>query len=185
MESEEKPAKGLPKLRAKKCKNCKVSFVPTRPLQSVCSPGCAIEQATKQRKTKERKEYRAAKERIKTRGDYAKEAQMQFNAYIRARDEGKPCISCGSYTGKKNAGHYRSVGSCPELRFEESQVHLQCEKCNSYLSGNLINYRAQLIQRIGLKKVEWIEGKHEPRHYSIEDLKNIKAEYKRKLKEIT
>lgn len=177
--------------KPRKCKHCRAKFVPDRPFIVWCSPECGAELAKAKiarqkalRAKKERNEYRDAKERIKTRGDYAREAQIVFNAYIRARDDGKPCISCGSHTGKKNAGHYRSVGSCPELRFEESQVHLQCEKCNSYLSGNLINYRAELIRRVGLEKVEWIESKHEPKHYSIEDLKAIKATYKAKLKDL-
>lgn len=168
--------------KPKTCKECKSKFTPARPLQVCCSPKCAIERATKQRKTKEKKEYSAAKERIKSRGDYARESQIAFNAYIRVRDEGKPCISCGSHTGKKNAGHYRSVGSCPELRFEPLNVHLQCERCNSYLSGNLINYRINLIKRIGLEAVEYLEGPHEPQKYTIDQLKSIKETYKQKLK---
>lgn len=172
-------------IKEKTCKVCKKRFLPSRPLQNVCGWICGLAKAKKIREVSEKKEYRAAKEKLKSRGDWAKEAQTAFNAFIRIRDEGKPCISCGSYTGKKNAGHYRSVGSCPELRFEESQVHLQCEKCNSYLSGNLINYRIELIKRIGIDKVEWIEGNHEPKKYTIDDLKLIKQVYKQKLKEIT
>lgn len=181
----------LKQLKPKKCKNCKSEFKPVRSLQSVCGIECAKLMAEKKRinsakvvKKAQNRELKAAKERIKSRGDYAKDAQIAFNAYIRARDDGKPCISCGSHTGKKNAGHYRSVGSCPELRFEESQVHLQCEKCNSYLSGNLINYRIELIKRIGLDKVEYLEGPHEPKKYTIQDLKDIKSLYKQKLKEL-
>jgi len=171
----------LKPLKQKKCKTCGVKFTPSKPLQSRCSIECAIEYAKVSRTKKDLAELRVAKERLKSRGDWAREAQIAFNAYIRARDDGKPCISCGSHTGKKNAGHYRSVGSCPELRFEESQVHLQCEKCNSYLSGNLINYRIQLIQRVGLERVNWIEGPHEPKKYTVDDLKTIKQTYKAKL----
>lgn len=177
--------------KPRKCKHCRAKFVPDRPFIVWCSPECGAELAKAKiahqnalRAKKDRKEYKDAKERIKTRGDYAKEAQVAFNAYIRARDEGKPCISCGSHTGKKNAGHYRSVGSCPELRFEPLNVHLQCEKCNSYLSGNLILYRIQLLARIGIAGVEYLEGPHQPKKYSIDDLKEIKAMYKAKLKDI-
>ena len=171
----------LKPLKQKKCKTCGMKFTPAKPLQSRCSIECAIEYAKVSRTKKDRAELRVAKERLKSRGDWAREAQIAFNAWIRARDDEKPCISCGSHTGKKNAGHYRSVGSCPELRFEESQVHLQCEKCNSYLSGNLINYRIQLIQRVGLERVNWIEGPHEPKKYTLEELKTIKQTYKAKL----
>lgn len=177
-------------MKPKKCRSCGNKFTPIRPLQSVCSLECAIIKgkaaSTAQKRAEaasKRAEHRKAKESIKTRGDYARDAQIIYNAYIRKRDEGKPCISCGSYTGKQNAGHYRSVGSAPELRFNELNCHLQCEKCNTYLSGNLINYRIELIKRIGLEAVDWLEGKHEPPHYSIECLKSIKAEYRRKTKE--
>ena len=178
------PSPKTKKKKAKVCKQCKAEFEPARPLQVCCGPKCAVERATHQRSKKDRAELRIAKERLKSRGDWAREAQTAFNAFIRARDKqaGHGCISCGSHTGKENAGHYRSVGSCPSLRFEESQVHLQCEKCNSYLSGNLINYRTALILRVGQLKVDWIEGPHQPKHYTIDDLKAIKAEYKAKLK---
>ncbi len=168
------------------CKVCKVEFMPARPLQSVCSLDCARKQAEQVRAKTEKKDYREAKERLKKRGDWAREAQNAFNAFIRERDRksGYGCISCGTFNGKANAGHYRSVGSCPELRFEPINVHLQCERCNRYLSGNLIAYRAALVLRIGLEKVEWLEGPHEVKKYSVDDFKRIKAEYKQKLKEI-
>jgi hypothetical protein len=125
------------------------------------------------------------REAIKSRSQWLKEAQEAFNAYIRARDYGKPCISCKKNTGAKmNAGHYRSVGAAPELRFNELNVHLQCEHCNSFLSGNIIEYRINLAKQIGIDNLEWLEGPHEPAKYTIEDAKRIKAEYKRKLKEI-
>ena len=177
-------------MNQKTCKVCKNKFTPSRSLQAVCSLDCAIIKgraaSTAQKRAEaasKRVEHRKAKDSIKTRGDYAREAQIVFNGYIRKRDEGKPCISCGSHTGKQNAGHYRSVGSAPELRFNELNCHLQCEKCNSYLSGNLINYRIELIKRIGLEQVDYLEGNHDAQHYSIECLKSIKAEYRRKIKE--
>ena len=133
---------------------------------------------------KERKVMREAKEKLKSRGEYAKEAQTAFNAWIRERDGGQVCISCQKPPKKKNAGHYRSVGAAPELRFEPLNVHLQCEHCNTYLSSNAIDYRINLIKKIGADKLEWLEGPHEPKKYTIDDLKQIKADYKAKLKEL-
>ena len=134
-----------------------------------------------------RAEHREAKIRIKTRSQWVKEAQVAFNSYIRARDEGRACISCGNHTEQKrggttDAGHYRSTGSSPECRFLEENCHAQCVKCNRYLSGSAVDYRIGLIAKIGLKAVEELEGPHEARHYTIEDLKAIKAKYKDKLK---
>ena len=178
-------------MKQKTCKVCKTKFTPERPFQTWCSYDCAIELAQKRIETKKEKdrikasrELKEAKERNKTRAKWMKEAQTVFNAFIRARDKDLPCISSGRFTGAFDAGHYRSVGSCPELRFNELNCHRQTVHDNQHLHGNLIEYRKRLIDRIGLDKVEWIESKHEPKHYSIEDLKQIKAEYKQKLKEI-
>jgi len=151
-----------------------------------CSYKCLAEhQAEKRIKSQERKERKAmreAKEKLKSRSDYAKEAQAAFNAYIRERDKDQVCISCQQPPKKKNAGHYRSVGAAPELRFEPLNCHLQCEHCNTYLSSNAIEYRINLIKKIGEDQVLWMEGPHEPKKYTIDELKQIKAEYKAKLK---
>lgn len=122
-----------------------------------------------------------------TRGEKMERAQKQFNRYIRARDHGLPCISCGrpfALLKKINAGHYRSVGSCPELRFCELNVHLQCEYCNTSLSGNAIAYRRNLIYRIGHSNVEWIEGPHAPLRLRDEEIEEIRAKYAKKARDI-
>ncbi len=175
--------------RPKKCKNpaCGISFTPQRLGQSVCSPVCALaikdvhkERARKALAQVERKAIKAAKERIKSRGDYLKDAQQAFNAWVRERDAGLPCISCGTTADVQYcAGHYKPSGSNPALRFEPLNVHLQCNRnCNMAKSGNLTPYRAELIKRIGLDKVEWLEGPHEPKKYTIEQLQAIKTEYR-------
>lgn len=175
--------------KAKTCKNpeCAAKFTPQRLGQAVCSPKCglAIKDVNKDKARKaldqiERKAIKAAKERIKSRSDYLKEAQQAFNAWVRLRDAGLPCISCGTTADVQYcAGHYKPSGSNPALRFEPLNVHLQCNRnCNMAKSGNLTPYRAELIKRIGLDKVEWLEGPHEPKKYTIEQLQAIKAEYR-------
>ncbi|MCY1425007.1 Bacteriophage Lambda NinG protein [compost metagenome] len=187
--------------RAKKCKNpdCRVSFVPQRLGQAVCSPKCGLaikdvnqEKARKAIAQRERREIQVRKERLKSRGDFMREAQAEFNTYIRLRDAHLPCISCDSLpsdhdliTGSRwDAGHYRSVGACPELRFEPLNVHRQCVKCNRNLSGNAVEYRIRLVRRIGANQVAWLEGPHSARRYTIEELKTIKAEYRALIKEL-
>jgi len=116
---------------------------------------------------------------------WMKRAQTAFNAWVRARDDGQPCISCGRvHQGQNHAGHYRPAGSNPELRFEPDNCHLQCAPCNSHLSGNLTAYRPALIAKIGLERVERLEGPHEPKRYRKEDYQAIEADYKAKLKEL-
>jgi len=79
-------------------------------------------------------------------------AQTVFNKWIRERDKGSPCISCGSGIPTQ-AGHFYSAGHHNQLRFNEDNCHLQCVRCNMFLSGNLLNYRIGLIKKIGIVKV--------------------------------
>lgn len=181
--------------RPKKCRVeiCGATFVPSRLGQAVCSPACAIIDAPKnQEKARKaladvgRKELKAAKEKIKTRAEHMKDAQTAFNAWVRARDAGLPCISCGTTADiQYAAGHFRSAGGHPELRFDPLNVHLQCNRnCNMAKSGNLGPYRVELIKRIGQEKVDWLEGPHEPKRYTIDDLKAIKAHYRALAREL-
>lgn len=189
-----KPASGSRKLpRVKTCRVCKSKFQPVRAVQPTCDNfECRLEygllMAAKAKAARERKaaqEHREKKVKAKTARDYLPLAQAAFNKYIRLRDAGRPCISCGRHhEGQNHAGHFRSTGAAPELRFEESNVHLQCQPCNVHKSGNLIEYRKGLVERIGLEAVEWLEGPHEPKKYTIEDLKQIKSKYTALAKEI-
>lgn len=195
MTIERKPAK------PKKCRvaTCRASFVPSRMGQAVCSPACAMIDAPrhepKARKALadiERREIKVRKEKLKTRADRLREAQAAVNEYVRLRDAHLPCISCDSspndndlMTGSRwDAGHYRSVGACPELRFEPLNIHRQCVKCNRNLSGNAVEYRIRLVQRIGAEKVAWLEGLHAPCKYTVEEIKAIKAKYRAMTKEL-
>ncbi|CAI8817693.1 recombination protein NinG [Pseudomonas chlororaphis] len=187
--------------KPKKCRvaTCRASFVPSRLGQAVCSPACAIidaprnqEKARKSLAQVERREIKVRKEKLKSRADHLREAQAAVNEYVRLRDAHLPCISCDSMpndrdlmTGSRwDAGHYRSVGACPELRFELLNIHRQCVKCNRNLSGNAVEYRIRLVRRIGAELVAWIEGPHQARKYTIEEIKAIKAEYRAKIKEL-
>lgn len=173
-------------LRSKKCRVCGCEFSPSRPMQKVCGVECGwawakklAERAKAEDAREQRKAHREAKERIKTRGAHLREAQAAFNAWVKARDAGQPCLACKRFhKGQTHAGHYRSVGSCPELRFEPDNVHLVCQPCNVHLSGNLIEMRKGMVEKIGLDRVEWIEGPHEPKKYTVEQLKEMKAFYR-------
>jgi hypothetical protein len=176
-------------LKEKRCKSCGNPFIPLRPLQRACSPVCALSfsRVEKERKRKqvEAKRLREGRAKLKTKGEHLKDAQGQFNRFVRMRDHtaNEPCISCQRHhKGKYNAGHYVAVGmgGGNPLRFEESNVHLQCEPCNTHLSSNAVKYRKNLIIKIGLEKVEWLEGPHDPLKLTIEDIKKIKDKYRLK-----
>lgn len=178
--------------RPKKCRVCTETYTPSKPLQVVCSPSCALLHAAKKRERErkalgqiERKAIREAKEKNKPRSAYMKEAQAAFNAWVRERDQALPCISCGRHhQGKYDAGHYRTVGSNPALRFEPLNCHKQCVPCNQHKSGDIVNYRINLVAKIGAGNVAWLEGPHEPKRYSIDDLKQIKAQYRAMTREL-
>lgn len=188
MSIERKPAK------PKKCRvaACRASFIPSRMGQAVCSPACALidgpRHAPKARKALadiERNDIKVRKEKLKSRADHLKDTQQAFNAWVRARDAALPCVSCGRHHGGQyHAGHYRTVGANPELRFEPLNAWKQCAPCNNHLSGNLINYRISLLQRIGEEKVAWLEGPHKAKKYTNEELKAMTAEYRAKTKEL-
>lgn len=158
-------------------------FVQYRSLQAVCSPRCAIAEAKYKTEKKEKKELSVRKNALKTLGEHKKELQTVFNKFIRLRDANEPCISCQKHhSGQYHAGHYLTVGARPELRYEEHNCHKQCAPCNNHLSGNLINYRINLIKKIGLGSVEALECNHTPKHYKVSDILEIKADYKLKVK---
>jgi hypothetical protein len=180
--------------RPKKCKNaaCATKFIPQRLGQAVCSPACALAtksvNAGRARKALAdigRQEIKIRKEKLKSRADHLRETQAVVNEFIRLRDAHLPCVSCGRFhDGQWHAGHYRSAGGHPELRFEPLNIWRQCAPCNTHKSGDLVNYRVELIRRIGPEKVEWLEGPHEPQRYTIEDLKAIKAKYRALIREM-
>jgi len=162
-------------------------FKPMMTTQVVCRDYvCASEYGKTVEKLKAEKQNRKAV--ITLRGNNRSfrlaQAQVWFNKFIRLRDSKRPCISCESSTkGKYDAGHYRSRGSAPELRFDEDNCHKQCSQCNTQLSGNLIPYRVNLVKKIGIEKVRFIEGPHKAKKYSIDDIREIEKTYKSKCKE--
>ena len=82
--------------------------------------------------------------------------QKVFNAYIRARDEGKPWISCGQMKDLQ-AGHYYPVQGYEGLRFDEYNVHGECAGCNCFNQAHLIFYTENLKERIGEKEYYFLK----------------------------
>lgn len=181
----------------KKCRVCREPFAPLRPFQTWCCPDHAIviaqakmAKSAKVAKVTERKADAVKREKLKRRADWIADAQTAFNAFIRLRDKlaGHACISSGKpldWTGNAvDAGHYRSRGSAPHLRFDERNCHAQSKQENRYASGNVTGYRMGLIERIGQEAVDALESDQVPRRYGIEDLKVIKAIYTAKAKQL-
>jgi hypothetical protein len=168
-----------------KCKNCKKQFMPVRPLQNVCSLGCAIELSNKKGKTDWKLRKKVMKEKSKTQSDYIQELQKIFNSYIRERDKEELCICCNSnisYKDSWDAGHYIPTTKS-YLRFNEFNVNKQKRSCNYFQRGNQPNYRIGLIKKYGLEVVEHLElDQNKELILSISDIKEKITYYKNKLK---
>ena len=185
--------------KAKRCRACREDFYPIRAMQIACSPRCAIQLAEKKRakdaadsEKAERQQIKARKEKAKRPKDLKAEARTSFHAYIRARDlaAGHGCIDCGKPFepqkpgGSVDAGHYLSRGSAPHLAFDERNVHAQRKNCNRPGGATAAEYRAGLVERIGLAAVEELEADQESRRYRDDDYRRIRDEYRAKLKEL-
>lgn len=178
-------------MKPKACRSCRGRFTPTMPFQDVCGYECGLalvrtREARKaaQAKRQEAREHRKKLLAIKPRKWWAAKARDAFHKWIRLRDRDLPCVSCPAVEAKWDAGHYRSVGAQPALRFEPLNVHKQCAQCNQKKSGNGIEYGIRLAQRIGADKLAWLEQEHAPKKYTIPELQAIEAEYKAKVREI-
>ena len=169
-----------------RCKNCKEKFEPIRFNQKYCLKDECLRVFVAETKEKQWKQTKTRmKNDLKTTSDWMKEAQKVFNKYIRERDKGLNCISCNKPPLKKNCGHYYSQGGHSNVRFDEDNCHLQCEHCNTYLSGNLLNYQIGIEKRIGAEKLIELQGRaHLEKKWSVDELKELITKYKEKIKQL-
>lgn len=180
--------------KPKKCKanGCGILFTPQRMGQNVCGPVCALtvakakrEKEEQRKRSDERKADRAKREELKPLSYWAERAQKQVNRYIRARDHGKPCISCNTeWKPNFQAGHWLTTKARPELRFHLDNIAAQCVQCNLFKSGNQQLYRVSLVQRIGIERVESLEGPHALPRWRKEDYQRIEAQFKQMADEL-
>jgi hypothetical protein len=171
-------------LKERKCKNCGLKFTQVRPLQYICGGDCGWQYADKKAKLKDKKIVSEMKKSLLTHKDYIQLLQKIFNTYIRKRDEGQPCISCGTTnkTIRYDAGHYYPT-TYQFLRFNEDNVHRQCSfNCNHKLSGNQMEYTPRLEKKIGFDRMQWLHAhRHDRLEISIPELKEKIKEYKKKI----
>jgi hypothetical protein len=178
--------------KPKTCRICKSKYIPRNSLQIVCSLLCAIQHAKQQSERKQkqseaeaRREWNKRKADVKPLSHWMNMTQRAFNDYIRAKDEGCGCISCGSTTATEyHAGHYRTTAAASQLRFDEDNCSLQCASCNVHHSGAITAYRINLIAKIGLERVLALENNNTPHRYTREELDTIRASYRAKLREL-
>lgn len=180
--------------RRTRCPHCKGKLDAGQRIHPDCIDGYAEAQAAKAERTRAKTERMAAKvEKAETRRRKEKaltisqrraRAQIEVNAFVRLRDAGLPCISCGRHhEGQWHAGHYRSRGAAVHLALDPRNIHRQCAPCNTHLHGNAIGFRAGLVERYGLEFVEALEADNTPRHYTANEIDAIRDTYRAKNKE--
>lgn len=189
------------KLTIRRCKYCNEHFQQIQPLQYLCLPPnpCSWkyqEVLTANKKAKEERDYskqcraerKAYYDKHKKLSAYESEARTEFQKWIRLRDFGLPCISCGCLNAKQwDGGHFLKAELFTGLIFNEKNCHKQCSVCNDHKSGNELEYRDGLIARYGLPYVDQLEAiKKDNRQYKFtkQELIDIKETYKNKLKQL-
>jgi len=178
----------------RKCRGCR-GEIPTvknsKPIEKAgfCDYGCAASHGLKKAKESQekakRKDILQAKERIKTKSDHLRELQTIVNRYVRLRDKGRECVSCGKPddgSHQRHASHYRSVGACSSLRFNTLNIHASCAQCNSHKSGNILEYRIRLIRMFGEAFVDRLECAPKSQAYSLEWIGRAKTIFRKKCK---
>lgn len=166
-------------IKLQNCKECekklpRINFTSTR--ARICH-GCKIIRKLEQQKASlNRALERSRKSKQKKKivisvPDLKKRVQKVVNKYIRHRDADDPCISCQRNCGAWNAGHYVPQGSSGYLRYDFNNIHKQGVGCNKWKHGNLIEYRINLVKKIGLKEVERLErDRHKTQRWTREEL---------------
>ena len=184
------PKGNKPKQKTCKNKKCKNKFTPLNGLIGWCSPSCGYEYSQQLKEKKEKKvktENRVALREFNNRDTKKLTllAKKLVQEYARVRDALEPCISCRKPTAKQwDGGHYMSAEYHSLIRFNPLNIHKQCSHCNDWNNENKAAYRINLIKKIGLDQVEWLEQQTGVKKWSIEELQSIIKEYRAKVKEL-
>lgn len=123
-----------------------------------------------------------------------KRAWRYFSKYIRLRDALKTtgdihyakCFTCGRIESVKNmdAGHFISRRFNSTL-FDERNVHAQCSYCNTFLGGNQLEYRRQIVKLYGEGvDIELEDKATETKKYTIPELTELIITIKEKIKSL-
>ena len=174
-------------IKTKNCKRCNGnlpldSFTSTK--ARYCKQCHRLDALDKQHKRtlKQLERTKSSKQKKKTVikiSDLKKKVQRVFNKWIRTRDEELPCISCQGICGKWDAGHFHAMGSTGALRYNEDNCHKQGAGCNKFKHGNLLEYRINLIKKIGQERVDWLEEhRNDVKKWQRDELEALLTRYK-------
>lgn len=187
---------GFKRVKPGVCAICTAEFKQQRMGQKTCAdPVCRKEwkrqAGLRKQALAEKREYKTLLYASKRLSWHIARTQKAVNAVVRARDEGKPCITCdtilikaGRVGGDYDAGHCRTVAAAGHLRFDYSNIHGQCKHCNNWGAGKQGDYWPALEARVGKDECERLRNDNTPRHWTREELEGIYRDAKAKLKEL-
>ena len=181
--------------RPRRCRNpqCCEWFTPYQSLQTWCSPACGVEVAKIKMAKQQRQKDRETRRRMEPLATVCSKAQGAVNAYIRARDQHKGCISCSS-PEVTDAGHFFHAGSkyrTSRLRFDHRVIHGQCSQCNRFSGGGNMQgfiegirhrYGEQYLADLYELKARADRGELEP--LTKDEAREIAAEHRRMAREL-
>ena len=176
----------------RKCKTCGERYEAQKgSMVTWCSVDCGVILANQKLEKKRAKDKKADTKKRKEKllsEDLPKQlklTQKSVNKLVRLRDSRKPCISCENCSPniKYDAGHFKTVGSSPELRFNLKNINRQCSNyCNVNHSGNINGAHKSkgqivgIVERFGQERLDWLMGSHERIKYKCHDLIEFRAE---------
>jgi hypothetical protein len=172
-----------------KCKSCQSKFTPKYFNQKFCmiNDECIkahVESAKKVQIKVKKKENQVKKLELKPKSYWLAILQKEINQIVRLIDKGCSCISSNRpYRPDDQAGHFHSLGSTPSLRFNLLNIYSQSVRDNMHNSGNLLNYREQLVKFDIIDLIEAERLKYPTLKLSIEEIKEAisKAKIVKKL----
>jgi len=142
----------------------------------------------KDREKSERKAWKTRKAKLKGLSYWIKQTKLVAQEYAAIRDSDKGCVSCGmgleqqnnEYLTRFDGGHFKTVGSHPELQLYTLNIHGQCRKCNGFEGGKPVEYEAELVERYGMGLVDFLNGPHEAQHWDIAYLEKYRKTIRKK-----
>lgn len=125
----------------------------------------AMEKVKFSKEKKSRQETKVLRDKLKTLSDWKNDLQKEINTIVREIDKGHPCIATGTMEGKRNAGHYISIGANQTLRFHLENIWNQSEHSNMWKSGDTLRYQEGIVKLYGKGYLEYLN--------SLQSLKTI------------
>lgn len=192
--------------RFKKCCICKGSFKPFSTTAKTCfNIECAIEKVRIDNEKKKAEKIKGLRVKL-TKEDLPwqhKQTQIAFNKmrrleeflWFEERGLEPSCISCDKKNADWACGHYSSVGSNGNLRYDRKNTYLQCNKrCNKELSANkegtktTRGYNQGLVDRFGEEKgkeiIDYCKNSNQVKRWTCDELEKMRKGFNARIRRL-